>query len=63
MLAVARLAGIMGAKRTPDLIPLCHPLRLNSVAVELTCDAKRNAVDIIGDGEDSPAAPGSRWRR
>jgi cyclic pyranopterin monophosphate synthase len=46
VLAVARLAGIMGAKRTPDLIPLCHPLGLNSVSVELTCDAKRNAVDI-----------------
>jgi cyclic pyranopterin monophosphate synthase len=46
VLAVARLAGIMGAKRTPDLIPLCHPLPLDSVAVELTCDPKRNAVDI-----------------
>ncbi|MBF0336053.1 MAG: cyclic pyranopterin monophosphate synthase MoaC [Alphaproteobacteria bacterium] len=46
VLSVARLAGIMGAKRTPDLIPLCHPLALTSVAVELTCDAARNAVDI-----------------
>jgi cyclic pyranopterin monophosphate synthase len=35
-LAVARVAGIMGAKRTPDLIPLCHPIGLHSVAVELT---------------------------
>lgn len=35
-LAVARLAGIMGAKRTPDLIPLCHPIGLHSVTVELT---------------------------
>jgi cyclic pyranopterin phosphate synthase len=34
-LAVARLAGIMGAKRTPDLVPLCHPIALHSVAVEL----------------------------
>jgi cyclic pyranopterin monophosphate synthase len=34
-LAVARLAGIMGAKRTPDLIPLCHPIALHSVAVDL----------------------------
>jgi cyclic pyranopterin phosphate synthase len=33
--SVARLAGIMGAKKTPDLIPLCHPLALNSVKVEL----------------------------
>ena len=35
-LAVARLAGIMGAKRTPDLIPLCHPIGLHGVVVELT---------------------------
>lgn len=33
---VARIAGIMGAKRTPDLIPLCHPLPLTSVEVDLT---------------------------
>ncbi len=35
-LAVARVAGIMGAKRTPDLVPLCHPIALHSVAVELS---------------------------
>src|SRR3954451_4485504 len=35
-LAVARIAGIMGAKRTPDLIPLCHPIGLHGVMVELT---------------------------
>jgi cyclic pyranopterin phosphate synthase len=46
VLSVARLAGIMGAKRTPDLIPLCHPLALTSVSVELHCDAARNAVAI-----------------
>jgi cyclic pyranopterin phosphate synthase len=46
VLSVARLAGIMGAKRTPDLIPLCHPLALSSVAVELGVDKRRNAVDI-----------------
>jgi len=46
VLGVARLAGIMGAKRTPDLIPLCHPLNLSSVAVELACDPARNAVYI-----------------
>jgi len=34
-LAVARLAGIMGAKRTPDLVPLCHPIALHSVSVDL----------------------------
>jgi len=46
VLSVARLAGIMGAKRTPDLIPLCHPLALSSVTVELTCDPARSAIDI-----------------
>ena len=46
VLSVAQLAGIMGAKKTPDLIPLCHPLALTSVKVDLTCDAARNAVDI-----------------
>ena len=46
VLSVAQLAGIMGAKRTPDLIPLCHPLDLTSVSVDLECDPERNAVDI-----------------
>ena len=46
VLSVAQLAGIMGAKRTSDLIPLCHPLNLSSVEVELSCDRLRNAVDI-----------------
>ncbi len=46
VLGVAQLAGIMSAKRTPDLIPLCHPLNLSSVAVELSCDPARSAVDI-----------------
>jgi cyclic pyranopterin phosphate synthase len=46
VLSVARLAGIMGAKRTPDLIPLCHPLALSSVRLELTLAADRNAVEI-----------------
>ena len=38
VLGVARLAGIMGAKKTPDLIPLCHPLPITKVAVDLTLD-------------------------
>jgi cyclic pyranopterin phosphate synthase len=37
-LAVARIAGIAGAKRTPDLIPLCHPLGLHGVAVDVTVE-------------------------
>ena len=46
VLSVARLAGIMGAKRTPDLIPLCHPLALTSVKLDLTLAPDRDAVDI-----------------
>ncbi|QPH53977.1 cyclic pyranopterin monophosphate synthase MoaC [Pontivivens ytuae] len=44
VLAVARLAGIMAAKRTADLIPLCHPLPISKVAVEL--DASGTAVEV-----------------
>ena len=43
-LAVARLAGIMGAKRTPDLIPLCHPLAISGVVVDLA--VADDAVEI-----------------
>jgi cyclic pyranopterin monophosphate synthase len=46
VLGVARLAGIMGAKRTADLIPLCHPLPITSVKVDLVTDAATNAVEI-----------------
>jgi cyclic pyranopterin monophosphate synthase len=45
-LAVARIAGIMGAKRTPDLVPLCHPIALHSVAVDL---------DLVDDGVEITA--------
>jgi len=47
VLATARLAGIMAAKRTPDLIPLCHPLPLTAVELALSCDPARHAVDIV----------------
>ena len=46
VLAAARLAGIMAAKRTAELIPLCHPLALSHIAVDLTLDRKRSAIDI-----------------
>ena len=44
MLATARVAGIMGAKRTPDLVPLCHPIALHSVVVDLVPDDKGIAI-------------------
>ena len=43
VLAVAQVAGVMGAKRTPDLIPMCHPLLLTGVDVNFTEDDKSNA--------------------
>src|SRR5712672_1994682 len=46
VLATARLAGIMAAKRTAELIPLCHPLALTSVAVELQCVSDSGTVEI-----------------
>jgi cyclic pyranopterin monophosphate synthase len=46
VLAVARLAGIMAAKRTADLVPLCHPLALTSVNVDLAIEAGAPRVTI-----------------
>lgn len=44
VLGIARVAGIMGAKRTPDLVPLCHPLLLTNVELDLTPDPETNSV-------------------
>lgn len=46
VLAVAQLAGIMAAKRTPDLIPLCHPLLIGDIKVEFSLDETGCAVEI-----------------
>ena len=46
VLAVARIAGVMGAKKTADLIPLCHPLALTSVTVDFQLLGDDNAVEI-----------------
>lgn len=47
VLATARIAGIMAAKRTSDLIPLCHPLALNKVTVDFELDSVNNEVRIL----------------
>lgn len=44
VIGIARLAGIMGAKRTSDLVPLCHPIGLTKVAVDFEIDAPNNRV-------------------
>jgi cyclic pyranopterin phosphate synthase len=46
VLQVARIAGIQGAKRTADLVPLCHPLAIDSVQVELQVDDAKTCVSI-----------------
>lgn len=46
VLAVARLAGIMAAKKTADIIPLCHPLALSKVSMELEVNEAASSVDI-----------------
>lgn len=50
---IAQLAGIMGAKRTSELIPLCHPLPLNKVDVELEADEPNNSVNITATATTS----------
>lgn len=49
LLRVAELAGVMGAKKTSDLIPLCHPLALTSVKVEASFDDAARAVDVLAE--------------
>jgi len=51
VLATARLAGIMAAKRTPELIPLCHGVALTHVAVELAVDEPGAAVHVTATAE------------
>ncbi len=46
VLATAQTAGIMAAKKTPDLIPLCHPLLLSSVIIEFNFDSEAGAIEI-----------------
>jgi cyclic pyranopterin phosphate synthase len=51
VLGIARIAAIQGAKRTADLIPLCHPIALTRVAVEFEIDAEHNAVHCLAVAE------------
>jgi cyclic pyranopterin phosphate synthase len=51
VLGVARIAAIQGAKRTPDLIPLCHPLNLTRIAAEFVVDKRRSAIRLVVTAE------------
>ena len=46
VLTVAQVAGVMGAKRTPDLIPMCHPILIDGINLELHLDEQRCSVEI-----------------
>jgi len=51
VLGIARIAAIMGAKRTSDLVPLCHPLALTKVAVEFSVDAAQSQISCTAHVE------------
>lgn len=51
VLGIARIAAIMGAKRTSDLVPLCHPLALTRVAVNFTIDATESSITCTSQVE------------
>lgn len=46
VLTVAQIAGVMGAKRTPDLIPMCHPIQITGIDLDLSLDETRHSVEI-----------------
>ena len=46
VLTVAQIAGVMGAKRTPDIIPMCHPILMDGIDLELSLDEERLSVEI-----------------
>ena len=61
VLAAARLAGILAAKRTPDIVPLCHPIALSGTEVEVVPRAGGGGGDWPPSAP--PTGPASRWRR
>ena len=46
VLSVAQVAGVMGAKRTPDIIPMCHPIALGGIDLDLSLDGEKLSVEI-----------------
>jgi len=49
VVAVARVAGIMAAKKTPELIPLCHPLALTKVSIDIECNEAKGEITIVSE--------------
>ena len=63
VLGAARIAGIMAAKKTHELIPLCHPLAISQIAVDIEPDLGLPGPHACARPSRSPARPASRWRR
>ena len=63
VLTVAEMAGVMGAKRTAELIPLCHPIPLTDLGVEITPDRKAERPAHPRARPRPWRRPASRWRR
>ena len=51
VIAVAEIAGIMGAKKTADLIPLCHPLPLSNVTISINIDKEKQGLEVISQAK------------
>lgn len=49
VLTVAQIAGVMGAKRTPELIPMCHPILMDGIDLKLSLDEERLSVEILAE--------------
>ena len=62
VLATARIAGIMAAKKTHELIPLCHPLLISKVSVDFTPDQATSSIEVTATVKVE-GRPASRWRR
>jgi len=61
-LATAKVAGIMAAKKTPRLIPMCHPLLIEDIVIELVMDKKNSSVEISATVKGSGKTD-LRWKR
>ena len=61
VLGAARIAGIMAAKKTHELIPLCHPLPVSQIAVDIAPD--KAGLTVRAQREGHAVRPASRWRR
>lgn len=62
VLATARIAGIMAAKKTHELIPLCHPLLITKVSVDFVADEKKPVILKSAPQSGSREKPASRWK-